>query len=496
MPLDQTPSFSKGRRWIFSLNVAITVGALLAIVLMINYLASRHFLRLPVSNKAEKELSPLTRKVLNSITNDINVIIYFIRPADGTEALYDSVWALLKEYKFANSKISVKSVDPERDHALAEIVKAKYKVSDRNVIIFDNHGAYKVVPESALSDFDYNDLIAGKSKEVKRKHFKGELEFTSAILNITTPQKLKAYFLRGHREHSPTDEDKLMGYSKFADVLRENGIGFDTVDIVGTADIPADCHLLIIPGPKDPFLQDELDKIDKYLQQGGRLFVLFNYTPLPRETGLEKLLANWGVLVGANVVQDKENAVRVNDMVVSQFKAHPLMKPLFNSGGLYMILPRSVKGQSSAATADAPQAESLAFTGSKGRVITDIRPGLTMYESPNDYIGPVPILAAVEKGKISGVRDRGSTRIVVVGESIFLANETLDKLGNHEFATHSLNWLMARDEFLVNLPPRAIKEYKLQMTESQSVVIMWVLLVGMPGSMLLLGSLVWFRRRN
>jgi len=59
-----------------------------------------------------------------------------------------------------------------------------------------------------------------------------------------------------------------------------------------------------------------------------------------------------------------------------------------------------------------------------------------------------------------------------------------------------VNWLLARNELLVNLAPRPIKDYKLNMTESQRTSAGWILLAGMPGGVLLIGSMVWLRRRS
>ena len=106
-------------------------------------------------------------------------------------------------------------------------------------------------------------------------------------------------------------------------------------------------------------------------------------------------------------------------------------------------------------------------------------------------------MAAVEKGGIRGVSaDRGATRLMVVGESIFLGNETIDKVANRDFASHAVNWLLARNEMLVGLGPRPIKEYKLTMTTGDLASVRWILLLGMPGAVLLLGLIVWARRRN
>jgi hypothetical protein len=497
MKRETQPSFSRSRRWTVSVNVAVSTIAVLALVAMLNYLAARHFTRVTMAARSQVELSPLTKRTLDSLTNNVRVIIYF----DKDEGLYDSVWSLLKEYKFANPRIVVETIDYLRDPAAAQVIKAKYGLpeqAEKNVVIFASGDQKRLIYEGELSELDIKPLVTGQSREIRRTHFKGELLFTSALQSLSTFRPLKAYFVQGHGEHRPDSDDKLMGYSKFAGVLDGNNVKYETLTLFGSSDIPSDCNLLIIPGATDPFLNEEIEKIDRYLKQGGRMFLLFNYATVKRPTGLEKLLTRWGVEAGSNIVIDRENSMRQdNDMIVSHFGDHPLIKPLTDSR-LYIILPRSIaRAQNAASAADAPKVEVLAGTGPNGRVITDIREKLVPYERPDDFVGSVPIIAAVEKGAIRGVSaDRGSTRIVVAGDSYFLRNGTIESVANLEFASYAINWLLARNEYLVALPPRPIKEYKISMTQSQRAAVGWILIGGMPASVLLLGLLVWIRRRT
>ena len=497
MTPEQPSSFSPARKWNMSVNVIISSLALLAVVLMINYLGARYFWRMPLSFRAQTELSPLTLRVLSGITNQVKVIIYFDKQVEKQAPLYDMVASLLKEYRFACPKLSVDAVDCELDPSAVQI-RSKYKLPPqaKNLVIFDSQGRTHIVSDGELSDMDMQPLLAGKSQEVKRTHFKGEQMFTSAILNVSTPRQLKAYFVQGHGEHQLDSTESLMGYSRFEDLLKANNIHVEPLRLTSSEEIP-ECQLLIIAGPTDAFLPEELSRIDKYLSKGGRLLALFNFHSVEKQTGLEKLLASWGIQVGNNVVIDSANSIRGNDIMVVNFGTHPLVKPLYNSHGLYLLLPRSIsKTRPAGNGADAGQAEVLALTSENGRVISDVRNG-EMHPTPRDVIGSIPIMAAVEKGGLRGVNaDRGATRIVALGDSIFLGNETIDKVANYEFANLAVNWLLARNELMGSIGPKPIKEYKLTMTKKQMVNFQLALVVGMPGSVLLLGSMVWFRRRH
>lgn len=497
MANDTNPSFSVARKWSLSLNTLLALGAVLALLVMVNYLAARHFKRWSISEKAQTQLSPLTQRVLNAVTNPVRVTLYF----DKRESLYNLSYNLLKAYRYANPLIDLQIVDYINEPGAAQVVKLKHKLgeTDRDLIIFESQDRPKIVYQGELSDLDLQPLMRGESKEIKRTNFKGEALFTSAILNVISARQPKAYFLNGHGEHSPESEDGQSGYSRFAGVLRENNVQAGRLRLEGPVEIPADCSLLIIPGPQTAMQQEVLDKISRYLKQGGRLFVMFYYTAGTRQpSGLETLLAEWGVSVGNDVVIDEKNALSDSkrDFVTSTFGSHPIIKPLLHGFQLYTILPRSVDTNGPPG-ADAPQVDRLLYSGASGRVITDIRANGEMLSSPRDFIGHKSIMVAVEKGGIRNVSaDRGTTRIVVTGESLFLVNNAIDREANRQFATHAINWLLARNDLLVAVPPRPLSEYKLTMTDAQMSAARWLLMGGLPGFVLFVGALVWLRRRR
>ena len=498
MPTDTKPSFSVARKWSLSLNMLLAFGAVVALLAMTNHLAARHFKRWSLSDQAQAQLSPLSLRVLNAVTNPVKVTLYF----DKRDALYSLSHNLLKAYRYANPLIELEVVDYVKEPGAAQLVKMKHKLgeTDRDLVIFESQGRPKVVYQGELSDIDIQPLVRGESKEVKRTNFKGEALFTSAILNVISARQPKAYFLDGHGEHNPEADDGLMGYSRFVGVLRENNVVADRIRLEGLQDIPADCSLLIIPGPRTALDQVVLDKINRYLKQGGRLFVMFFSTAgTARPTGLETMLSEWGVAVGENVVIDEKNALSdtKDDFVTSTFGMHPLIKPLLHGFQLYTVLPRSVaKDLRSAAGADAPQVEQLIYSSKDGRIVTDIRPNGS-WPNAKDFIGNVSLMVAVEKGGIRNVSaDRGTTRIVVTGESLFLANNAIDREGNRQFATHAINWLLARNDLLVAVPPRPMSEYKLTMTTAQMSSARWILMGALPGFILFIGGLVWLRRRR
>jgi ABC-type uncharacterized transport system involved in gliding motility auxiliary subunit len=309
-------------------------------------------------------------------------------------------------------------------------------------------------------------------------------------MDVTNPKPLNAYFLRGHGEHAPSGADDY-GYMKLASVFAQNYIQVQPLTLLATNTVPMDCNLLVIAGPTRTIPEIELEKIDQYLSQGGRLLALFNAQGIDKETGLDrtgldKVLTKWGISVGTAILHDPDSFIRDWDMVVSEFnKQHPVVNPLLASG-LYMVQPRSVGlVKSRTRAADAPKADELAFTGPR-TVAGSSRQGERF-----------PVMVAAEKGAVKGVvTERGSSRLIVAGDSIFLANGWIDSAANRDFASYAANWLLDRTQLLEGIGPRPVSEYRVIMTKTQLQAAEWILLGGMPASVLVLGSLVWLRRRH
>ena len=201
-----------------------------------------------------------------------------------------------------------------RDAGEAQKIKEQYKLNaptDKNLIIFDCEGRVKIANGDALTQVKLEPVPNPKEREFRRKPiaFNGEQAFTSMLLAVTSAKPFKAYFLQGHGEPSLDDSDNY-GYLKFGAILAQNYIAVTNLELNGDSGVPMDCNLLIIAAPTAPLSEPELQKIEEYLKQGGRLLVLFNYDSIKRPTGLEPILQRWGVNVVADVVKDPNTVDR------------------------------------------------------------------------------------------------------------------------------------------------------------------------------------------
>ncbi len=493
MPTDSKsqPSFSPGRRWKIGFDVAVRTALVLAVVVMVNYLGTRLFLfhRFYLSSQTRVQLAPQTLDILKSLTNHVNVTLYYDTRDEND--FYSDIVALLNEYRSANPRISVTTVDYVRDAGEAQKIKEQYKLNsptDKNLVIFDCEGRVKIVPGDSLTQVKLEPVPNPKEREFRRRPiaFNGEQAFTSMLLAVTSARPFKAYFLQGHGEPSLSDTDET-GYLNFGSLLAQNYIAVTILESFGDNPVPMDCNLLIIAGPRTELSETELQKIDQYLAQGGRLFVLFNYFSIKRPTGLEPVLARWGVNVGSDWVQDPQTTVSGKDVVVSSFSQHPVVNPLVGFG-LFLYLPRPISRVNwENPPAGAPQVDELAFAS----------PASTLAGEPGNPPHAYPLMVAVEQKPVAGVANaRGTTRILVVGDSFAFGNQSIKSLDNSDFIGYAANWLLDRTTLLKGIGPRPVTEFRLVMTRTQQREVRWLLLGALPGAVLLFGCLVWLARRK
>lgn len=481
----KAPSFTTARRWRIGFDLTLRTVLAVAVMVMINYLGAKYFVRLYLSSQTQVRLASRTTAVLDALTNQVTVTLYY----DKTDQIYTTILALLNEYQHQNAKLTVRTVDYVRDAGEAEKVQEHYHLgSAKDLVIFDLGGRTQIVPGDVLAQKSIEQVPDGKPLDFERKivAFGGELWFTTALLALENPQPLKAYFLQGHGEPDLADTADQRGYLKFGRALEQNYLTVENLDIQGGQPVPDDCNLLIIAAPTEALKLVELQRIQEYLTQGGRLFALLDWNSIEHPTGLEMVLHQWGIDVGPDYVQDLKNSMSAHqDVIVRRFSDHPIAAPL-RQVSLHLILPRPVfKASLANPPANAPDVEEIAFSGPESTLVPDSsRP-------PQSY----PLVAVAEQKSAPGVANpRGNTRIVVVGDSYFLGNYYIED--NRDFVNLSVNWLLDRTALVSGVAPKKMTEFRLLMTRAQQQEIRWILLAGLPGAILLFGGCVWLVRRK
>ena len=372
---------------------------------MVNYLATKLTYRFDWSGSDRYALSPLTDQVLRGLTAPVKVTVLYDPEQDESQSrLLGMVEGLLREYAHRSGRIELRFVDGLRQAQLANSLKAQYDLPPEtsDVVIIDAGGRFRTVYFNELSVFEgVGDFI--RTREVRRAGFKGEERFTTAIVNVLETSRPKVAILQGHREHRMDSEDQVMGYQRFSRLLAEKDLEVVPVSLANhDENLPDDCRLLIVAGPQIPLLPDELEKIERYLDQGGRLLLLTHPLNLARGevTGFETLMHRWGVHIGRQKAGDSVNTLNKADVLTRNFAAHPVSSHLNRSESyLYFPQPRVIRRLPDALRSpEAPRAEQLVMTSTNGYTLSEYRDHI-WYSSPRlDIRGETPMAVAVEQG--------------------------------------------------------------------------------------------------
>lgn len=485
-------SIRQRRRWrvAVGLNVSLSLALAVLLVGLLNGLSARYYLRTDISRAGIYTLSDQTRYLLGSLTNAVDVIVFFQRG----EEIYHDVESLLREYQYLSPMLRVEYVDPDRNLARTEELARRFEVNEPNVIIFHHEGRSRILTETDIMQYDFSGVRDGMAPA--RAYFTGEQAFTSAIHGVTQARRPQVYFLSGHGERRIDNFDPFVGYSSIAKRMQRDNMDLAVLVLGETPRIPEDADALIIAGPNRRISQPELDLIHAYLEQSGRVMMLVDSMT---RTGLETVLARWGVMLGDDVVIDPNRTLTGRELFLTEYGLHPITDRIRGVTSVF-YMPRSVEPlpRQTATTsdqADKPHVTVLAATSEAGWAERDPDQTPLRFDPDVDRPGPISVAVAVERGPVPGIDVQiRSTRMVVFGDSGFVSNGGLTG-GDEDFFMGAFNWLLDRDE-LMAVAPRSVEQVRLVLDKHQIRQLLWLVVVGMPTAAAALGGLVWWRRRR
>jgi ABC-type uncharacterized transport system involved in gliding motility auxiliary subunit len=482
----------------YTISGAVAVILVVALTVMVNWLSARRWARVDWTSTQIYSLSDKTENIVTDLDDEIKIVV-FMTPAT---SMFDQVQELLERYKAASDKITVEYIDPEREPLKTTQLAEQYGVQVADTVVFSFGDRTKYVTSDQMAEMDYSGMQYGQGPTMRS--FKGEEQFTSAILSLVAPDVPKVYFVTGHGEASvegPGGGAADRGLSVLADALkRENMETADTSLLTG--EVPSDADVLAIIGPTRAFTKAEIEALDVFLDRGGRLLVALDPLIEPagtmRPTRLEAMLAARGVFVHDDLVIDPSRRLPFYDLsavYLEDFPAHPVTEGLEGFAVLLTV------------------ARSLSIEGGEGRVLvrtsgdgwgeTDLAMllrGEPVALDDTDNQPPAAVAVAVEAqvaspGEEAESEDPAEYRLVVFGDSDFMTDLDISNAGNAILASNAFNWLAARDA-MVGIPPRDVEQVSLFLTQQQMRNLLLLVLVAMPGAAILAGILVWRRRRH
>jgi ABC-type uncharacterized transport system involved in gliding motility auxiliary subunit len=444
---------------------ALTQGLLytiivIAILAMINFFANRYNKSYDSTSAKKFTLSDQTIKIAKNLQQPLT-ITYWDQPTK-----FKAAGDLLDRYKNLSPKIDVQFMDADKKRTMAIAAGVK------------NLGTIFV---------DYG----GKHQEAKSVT---EEEVTGAIVRAMKGGERLACFVLGSGEHS-IDDTGRSGYSNAKDLLEKNNYKTRTLKMLEKTEIPKDCTIVTVAGPKRDYIQPEVDALKAYVEGGGHaVFMLdpplkFAKDETDENAALIAVLASWGVTVEKDLVLDTSGVGQIFGLgpefpLVTSYESHAIVSTMKETPTGFPIA-RSLDVKNG----DHTTVEKL-FSTTDNSFATMNLASPEIKQSPTDKKGPLVLGAA---GTYNSSGD-AKGRFVVIGSSGWCMNGFLRFNGNRDLFLNIYNW-ESSDEDLISIRPKEPEDRRLNMNARQVSMVFYATVILIPMFIILAGVSVWWKRR-
>lgn len=362
---------------------------------------------------------------------------------------------LLKKYAALNRAFAFTFVDPDLNPALAR---------QEGIAVY---GAM------TLKAVDKKEKITELTEE----------SVTNALIRLAKGTKKKILFVTGHGERA-IDGRKRDAFGVVNELLQGEGYETSTVNLAEVEAIPEGTSVVILAGPRGKLFPVEVARLTTWWKKGGRLMALIDPGIT---TDLEPFLETQGVTLLPGLVVDP---------VARLFGGGPTT-PLVNQFNPQHVIGENLKQAAflpearGLELAEAPPGEKTVRTGlfsgaERGWIENGSLEGTVTFDKETDKPGPVLLGAAVEAE---------NARLIVVGDSDFPADASIDFAGNAELFLNMARWL-AEDEDYIALKPKAVQDAGLALTPGSAFYLFYGLVIAVPLLLIGNGARIWRRRKR
>jgi ABC-type uncharacterized transport system involved in gliding motility auxiliary subunit len=460
---------------------------IIAVLGATNWLANRHNKSYDSTSNKRFSLSEQTDKVAKGLQRDVT-ITYFDKTTE-----FGRARDLLDRYGNLSTKLHIVYVDPDKKPQAAKAAGVR------------TYGTIYV--DSGLRREEAKSLT--------------EEDVTGALIRSLKSGERNVCFVTGSGEHSLDDSGRT-GYSSVKEALEKNNYKTRTISLLqaGTAttpvpvklgqpaapaaanaakpQVPSDCTVLVIAGPKYDYTQPAVDAIKTYVENGGRaLFLIDPPLKLGREdtaanAALASVIQSWGVTLNKDLALDTSGVGQLFNLgpevpLVTSYESQPIVRDLKEVATAFP-LSRTLEVKSP----DKGTAEKLFSTSTNSFATTKINSAEIRIDPKTDKKGPLT-LAAAGTYNTSGDKSKEG-RFVVVGSSNWVVNNIVRFNGNRDLFLNMMNWLSS-DEDLISIRPKEPDDRRLNISNRQMNTLFYSSMIFLPLIVVASGFAVWWRRR-
>ncbi len=436
---------------------------------MLAWITNHYTYQFDLTANKRHSLSSSSIELLNALDKDITVHAYTT-----DDVTQKAIKEIIGRYQHIKSDFNLRLLNPDIDIAEAQ----------QDGIVMNKPFAFVIY---------YN-------KRMEHINSLSEQAISNALLRLNRRDNQQVVFLSGHGERNINGKNKR-AYATLNQQLSQMGFNLQAVNLLENP-LPGNTKLLVIAAPEHDYLAGEIKQLEKFINNGGNLLWLADPGELQ---GLDKLATSLGLQLQDGVIVDNNADLRQTLNI-----QHPAIIPvteyfphiITNTMRYNTLFPmaRGISPLTNDNTVNDWQAEALFSSYGKSWSETG---GLTeemeFDSSAGDVAGPITIAVALHRTNLSadesGATQAQSQRVVVIGDSDFLADNYLGAGANLNLGLNIFNWLIGDDDF-VSIEVKPSPDTKLELNNTQLVIIGFGFFLVLPLLLLITGFTLWYKRKN
>lgn len=472
-----------------SFSLAVTLCFIAAVVLLnavVSTLGERYSLRLDLTKDQIFMLSTGSVRFLDSLDQDVT--LYILTPEDYFSTgnmYYIQAQEVLRQYAARSSHITLEYVDLPRNPGFEKRFP-EFQLSSYTIVLQSGERTSTVqINDLFNTDFDpyyYTEYITSS---------KAEQVLTSAIMGVTTEYQVTVAFIEGFGEN---------GMEALENILRTNNFKPVRQNIL-TEEIDPEASIAVICTPMRDYTQEELQKLDRFLQNDGQYGKSLLYFPAvlqPPTPNINAFLSDWGISVDEGIVYQTNYAklVSLNNpfWTAADYNEQYFAKPTIERRLLTIVpeaRPLSILFESGDnLSVFAP----LMFTDTA--VVAPLEDDGEWSPDTAERRGPMPAFI-ISTGAPYSEKKNVSSNMLVFGSYEFVGSSVLSRrtVGNADYILNVITILTGRQE-TVFIAPKIIGAQELSITGDIIIILGIAFVAALPVLVLITGSVMFFRRRR
>ena len=429
--------------------------------------------QIDLTDQSIYSLSDQTKRIAASLDKDVTMYLICNTGNEDT-----TVQRLLQRYADLSDHIQVEVMDPSLHPTFLDNYELEISRLYENSVLVDCEGRYRLVGYDEIFVTSY-EMDYYSYNYVTSTSFNGESALTSALHYVSSDDLPKVYTLTGHGE---TELDE-----RITEMLSQDNFESESLSLLSEESVPEDAAAIIINAPSSDLNQDEADMLITYLENGGSIALITSYMGADDMPNLKQVTASMGLTTETGIIIEGERNMRLTrypHYILPNIESHEITSSL-SEAGYYILTPLA---QPLVETEDSSASITWLLTTSDSAYAKQAAMSMiTTEKEDGDIDGPFNVAALSENG----------------GKLFWVTSDTLldsyvDSAvsgANSNLFMNALNYMCEQEES-ISIRAKSLDSATLTVPQSESTLWSIVMIGVIPVGLIVLGMLIWIRRKR